>query len=330
MSIDAVLSVMLLDGLPSLQKFLLFILAERASDSDYSCWPSVRRICQDTGMDHKTVKQYVRLSEEMGLLKITRGHNRSNIYKLTFVRSRDDYARIDATSFSDNNKQCISDNVQTVSEFDGPKTDLGPNLGGGPKTDQGGPKNGPGGGPKTDHEPKENPKESKYIYIDQGLTYRENRDAPDTMHDSGNEYGQSDDTDDERITYNDDDAPGNDQESTKDASVASSVEREWLRVTGCPSYSPNDARAALKWVKDIEAGLFPLESYVKAINNAVEASRSVSLWEVYNNRNMYLNMASKDAFRVQNTGMVYSSMTEAEREYALGVAKNMRKKILEE
>lgn len=56
--------------LNSLEKLLLLSLARRAGE-DHTCWPSLKRIEDDTGMDRKTIIQYRQNLIDRGLLAYT-------------------------------------------------------------------------------------------------------------------------------------------------------------------------------------------------------------------------------------------------------------------
>jgi DNA-binding transcriptional MocR family regulator len=52
------------------EKYLLLSLARRAGE-DHTCWPSIRRMCEDTGLDRKTVISIRQSLEHKGLIKYT-------------------------------------------------------------------------------------------------------------------------------------------------------------------------------------------------------------------------------------------------------------------
>ena len=43
---------------PPSQKIILLSMADRAGE-DFRCWPSIRRLCLDTGLSERTVQQVV-------------------------------------------------------------------------------------------------------------------------------------------------------------------------------------------------------------------------------------------------------------------------------
>lgn len=67
---------------PSLQKLLLYALASRA-DHAGRCWPSVRRLCQDTGLSRRAVQIHLGLLTDRRALVREGRRGRSNIYRLT-------------------------------------------------------------------------------------------------------------------------------------------------------------------------------------------------------------------------------------------------------
>ena len=67
---------------PSLQKLLLYALASRA-DHAGRCWPSVSRLCQDTGLSRRAVQIHLGLLTDRRALVREGRRGRSNIYRLT-------------------------------------------------------------------------------------------------------------------------------------------------------------------------------------------------------------------------------------------------------
>jgi hypothetical protein len=71
--------------LPTKEKFVLIMMANYA-DEDGKCWPSMNRLCEDTGMKKDSVIRAIRSLEEMGLAEVERrkieGVNLPNIYHL--------------------------------------------------------------------------------------------------------------------------------------------------------------------------------------------------------------------------------------------------------
>jgi hypothetical protein len=64
------------------QKLLLFALASRANPAD-RCWPSVARVCRDTGLSRRAVQIHLGHLTTHGLVVREGRHGRSNIYRLT-------------------------------------------------------------------------------------------------------------------------------------------------------------------------------------------------------------------------------------------------------
>lgn len=66
---------------PSPQKLLLYALASRA-DHAGRCWPSVRRLCRDTGLSRRAVQIHLGLLTDRRALVREGRRGRSNIYRL--------------------------------------------------------------------------------------------------------------------------------------------------------------------------------------------------------------------------------------------------------
>lgn len=60
-------------------KFILLRLADHANDAG-ECWPSVASICKSTGLCERSVQGKLRALEKSGIIKITRGVNRSTYF----------------------------------------------------------------------------------------------------------------------------------------------------------------------------------------------------------------------------------------------------------
>jgi len=71
--------------LPTKEKFVLIMMANYA-DEDGKCWPSMNRLCEDTGMKKDSVIRAIKALEEIGLAEVERrkieGVNLPNIYHL--------------------------------------------------------------------------------------------------------------------------------------------------------------------------------------------------------------------------------------------------------
>lgn len=70
MSLEATLATWELEELCSTEKLLLLSLARRAGEA-HECWPSVRRICSDTGLDRKSVISHRQNLISKGLIAYT-------------------------------------------------------------------------------------------------------------------------------------------------------------------------------------------------------------------------------------------------------------------
>lgn len=62
-------------------KSVLAALAERAGD-DFTCYPSVRRICEDTDISERTVREKIGKLIDLGLVKRLEKPGRSSVYML--------------------------------------------------------------------------------------------------------------------------------------------------------------------------------------------------------------------------------------------------------
>lgn len=65
------------------QKLLLFALASRA-DQAGRCWPSVSRVCRDTGLSRRAVQIHLKHLTTRGVVVREDRHGRSNVYRLRF------------------------------------------------------------------------------------------------------------------------------------------------------------------------------------------------------------------------------------------------------
>jgi hypothetical protein len=70
------------------QKLILLSMADRAGEQ-HTCYPSIPRLVEDTGLNRKTVMKNIKIMAEMNLLVIEQGVRRSNIYTLTGVAGRE-------------------------------------------------------------------------------------------------------------------------------------------------------------------------------------------------------------------------------------------------
>lgn len=68
MSVQAITQALAIQGVSPSEKLLLMVLANYA-DADFSCWPSVKRLCADTGMGERTVQRSLKSLESAGLVK---------------------------------------------------------------------------------------------------------------------------------------------------------------------------------------------------------------------------------------------------------------------
>ncbi|MEJ8476426.1 helix-turn-helix domain-containing protein [Roseibium algae] len=91
MSLDATLWAWKVRGLSAKEKLILLSIADRASE-DHTCWPSIRRLCDDCGMSRSSVIRAIASLCERGLLakkdRFDNGKQVSSIYHLVGVKDR--------------------------------------------------------------------------------------------------------------------------------------------------------------------------------------------------------------------------------------------------
>jgi len=76
-------------GLGSTAKFVLIMLADRASDDDLSCFPSIKKLAIDTDLTERTVINCIQKLEELGLITVEREHRKVNRYLLQMSRVKE-------------------------------------------------------------------------------------------------------------------------------------------------------------------------------------------------------------------------------------------------
>ena len=81
MALEHIARVRDLELLP-LQKLLLYALASRANHAG-RCWPSISRVCRDTGLSRRTVQIHLGHLTTSGALVREGRRGRSNVYRLT-------------------------------------------------------------------------------------------------------------------------------------------------------------------------------------------------------------------------------------------------------
>lgn len=90
MSTDASQWAWKVRGVSIAQKVILLSLADRANE-EHICWPSMKRLMDDTGINNKrTLINNIRALEKMGLLVALRDNGFSNRYRLIGVQGRED------------------------------------------------------------------------------------------------------------------------------------------------------------------------------------------------------------------------------------------------
>lgn len=87
MSVDATRWAWSQRGLSPSQKLVLLSMADRAGEQ-HECWPSIKRLCFDTGLYRETVMAAIVLLEERGLIRATRAQGRVSCYRLLGVQDR--------------------------------------------------------------------------------------------------------------------------------------------------------------------------------------------------------------------------------------------------
>lgn len=91
MSIDATRWAWLQSGIKSTAKFVLLSMADRAGET-HECFPSIKRLCEDTIQDRKTVIRSLKTLCDYGLIADTGKRkgatNQVIVYRLIGVESR--------------------------------------------------------------------------------------------------------------------------------------------------------------------------------------------------------------------------------------------------
>jgi pyocin large subunit-like protein len=89
MSIDAIRWAWTIQGLRPAQKLILLSLADRA-DEQHMCWPSLRRISHDTGLDERTITTSLQRMCEAGIISRVETPGKGYTYTLLGVSGRED------------------------------------------------------------------------------------------------------------------------------------------------------------------------------------------------------------------------------------------------
>jgi pyocin large subunit-like protein len=69
------------------QKLVLLSLADRA-DEHHVCYPSIKRMCHDTGLYRETIMNALKALSDLGLIEVDKVVGRGNIYTLLGVYDR--------------------------------------------------------------------------------------------------------------------------------------------------------------------------------------------------------------------------------------------------
>lgn len=70
------------------QKIVLLALADRAGEN-HECWPSVARLCLDTGLARSTIFKIFQELENLGLIRRTQSDGKQSVYTLIGVSGRE-------------------------------------------------------------------------------------------------------------------------------------------------------------------------------------------------------------------------------------------------
>ncbi|WP_370458430.1 helix-turn-helix domain-containing protein [uncultured Desulfovibrio sp.] len=88
MSIDATRWAWQQRHITTTQKIVLLSMADRAGE-DHTCWPSLARLCADTGLSDRAVQKAMRDLEGLGLVRRLSACGKVNTYKLLGVQGRE-------------------------------------------------------------------------------------------------------------------------------------------------------------------------------------------------------------------------------------------------
>ncbi len=83
MGIKIMNEVWSIKGLKPTQKYVLIALADRASDDNHTCWPSMADLKDRTGLSERAIRDAISELESMGFVAIEHRFNKSNLYRLT-------------------------------------------------------------------------------------------------------------------------------------------------------------------------------------------------------------------------------------------------------
>lgn len=82
MSMEAMTWAIEVRGIKSPQKLVLLLLANRHNNDTDMCYPSIPRICRESGMHRATVIRAINALEKAGLLTIEKTFGKVNLYRL--------------------------------------------------------------------------------------------------------------------------------------------------------------------------------------------------------------------------------------------------------
>lgn len=83
MGIRIMSEVWSIKGLKPTQKYVLIALADRASDDNHTCWPSMADLTDRTGLSERAIRDAISELESVGFVAIEHRFNKSNLYRLT-------------------------------------------------------------------------------------------------------------------------------------------------------------------------------------------------------------------------------------------------------
>lgn len=83
MGIKIMNEVWSIKGLKPTQKYVLVALADRASDDNHTCWPSMADLKDRTGLSERAIRDAISELESMGFVAVEHRFNKSNLYRLT-------------------------------------------------------------------------------------------------------------------------------------------------------------------------------------------------------------------------------------------------------
>lgn len=105
------------DGLTAPSKFVLMMLANRAGNDDFSCYPSLASISKETLLTTRSVINQIKTLESLGYVKVERNHRQQNRYSLNLSR----ISQADCVNDIHSNNEFSVNDVHSTSERGSPK-----------------------------------------------------------------------------------------------------------------------------------------------------------------------------------------------------------------